>query len=446
MHGIEFNEPFASIRGLQTVKITAAITSSARMFSTERLEEMQLQAQFLQCALRLNPFDIGLVLSADLSWKNTTGGARKHYSMFQWIHEADMRTEVDELISKISERQQISEQARVESMLKVALPTLRFPIDLNCLNTIGPAMRGCEALSTLRSELFVAINVLAGNYGVLFHFKGDAAQGLTRQLTPSYFMKWPAGMDALPQVHIPNGRIASMSNCHIVSFASKPSTKQIEHIKMTLGTFLNANGCRALHSEPFLHRVSSPIFNVDGCISRQVHDRVLCPIAKSALSLQVEGRAQREVAIGFADKPREPVTIVIWARQSPDMGTVSTTISRQVWTALTSHAPPLMSLQVDDRIVVVVEYCSSSKHPQTDRQLFKVIPTDRPLRIITSNPDRLTRRSQEVPMLLENLAEDVEWWSQGVTFNEMSQSAWFRVSDAVAEVQEHIEIGETQFL
>jgi hypothetical protein len=101
-----------------------------------------------------------------------------------------------------------------------------------------------------------------------------------------------------------------------------------------------------------------------------------------------------------------------------------------------------MNLRPDDHIVVAIEYCSSSQHPWTDREVQKLIPQDRPVHIITTNPDRLTRRASEVSNILNELAaNDGKWFSQGAKFEGLKLDTWFTVAELSTQIQHQLQIG-----
>ena len=141
---------------------------------------------------------------------------------------------------------------------------------------------------------------------------------------------------------------------------------------------------------------------------------------------------------------REPINVIIWIRKSQTDS--STSLARQIWSALTQRAPPLKDLRAHDRIIIVVEVCSSSKHPFTDREVHKLVPTDLPMHIITSNPDRMTRRSDEVVDILSELGTEGKWYTQAAKFEHVKQRTWIDVSQYVDDIQEQLRIDRQRAL
>ncbi|KAK3646100.1 hypothetical protein LTR56_008717 [Elasticomyces elasticus] len=406
VHGADFAEPFNSLRRLRLIKLVISATSmpSASASPIQLDYELDLASQFLQFALRLNPHDIASVLGLEA-------------------------------------------KATTESCRTAAVSALSLPTELNCLDDARKGMHDMSLLATLvetMPQLFALNSQLKGTHGVLFHFDSETAQCMTRHNLPSYFMDWPKSIRTRcqAQVHVPDCQIATLGNCHLVFFTTSPSPTEIETVTTSLKAFLQAGDCRVLSTEPFRCSTNSTMFNTDGGIQRQALDKILSPLAKTALSLRARGSIARDVTMEVTSLARKPVTKVIWTRQSEDDTTATTSISRQVWTALTSGAPPLVSVHPQDRLVIVVEYCSSSKHPWFDRQLRSMLPTDRPLEILTCNPDRLTRRADEVePILNELVAANGSWYSQGAGFGELPAETWFDVSQDIEFVKEQIRCG-----
>ncbi|KAF9924041.1 hypothetical protein BGZ67_009523 [Mortierella alpina] len=58
------------------------------------------------------------------------------------------------------------------------------------------------------------------------------------------------------------------------------------------------------------------------------------------------------------------------------------------------------------KIIIAIEYCSSSQHPWSCRKLPQsLFSTEEPLLQLSVNPDRVTRRSEEVPTISQSLAK-----------------------------------------
>ncbi|KAK4541083.1 hypothetical protein LTR36_008308 [Oleoguttula mirabilis] len=298
-------------------------------------------------------------------------------------------------------------------------------MELGCTTELDQAMNDMNSLLKLTSAkpiLFAVKTQLAERYGVLMHFNGGSAQSMTRDLAPSYFVNWPDELQAtcLTHVHIPDSRVGSLGNCHLVSFKHLPSTDQVDAAKEVLAARLRSDGSRSLCTDAFRHSETSPTFAIDGSVGRRALDKTLSPLVKSALSQSLRHGISRGLTLGFDidEDARPPRTVVIWTRQSAHEG------------------------RAHDRIVIAVEYASSSAHPWVDRRVKDLLPHDQPIVVVTPNPDRLTRRSNELGHLIgEITANGGQWWSQGAQWDGMRSDTWFDVTKQVESVQAQLDIG-----
>ncbi|KAK3717463.1 hypothetical protein LTR37_005853 [Vermiconidia calcicola] len=81
--------------------------------------------------------------------------------------------------------------------------------------------------------------------------------------------------------------------------------------------------------------------------------------------------------------------------------------------------------------------CSSSKHPLSDRRLFHSLPRDLPISILTVNPDRLTRRLEEINTIVADLAvKGGSWFSSGFDLQAEGSDVrdWNAVSGESADI------------
>ena len=103
---------------------------------------------------------------------------------------------------------------------------------------------------------------------------------------------------------------------------------------------------------------------------------------------------------------------------------------RQLWNILTRPHDAFYPVTNDDKITVAIEFGSSAAHPMTDRVLIQELLRAEPYtHILTVNPDRLTRRSDEVVSLLARLGSAV-WWTCGCQTDDVTQNEWCAVSEA----------------
>lgn len=197
----------------------------------------------------------------------------------------------------------------------------------------------------------------------------------------------------------------------------QPHSSDIEAVAIKLRKFL---GLR--ESSRYLATKAMPKtecwFRADGELRHTIKDRFLSAAMREALSKQNVGSITEQamkqfVALGELDRP--PVDFVLWTRQSNEEAKrASDSIPRQLATMLRS--PILDTLQPTDRIWVFVEMASSSRHALSERRLYSSMPRKRPVQLLTVNPDRLTRRSDEVAVVLRDVEEGGgHWFTSGIT-------------------------------
>lgn len=358
-------------------------------------------------------------------------------------HEAALESDIEDAVLQ----QPAARRFSVRGMLQSAMGALKLPIVHNAFDDLPTAMGDWATLNDIKHNLFAACTELAGKYSILMLCQTDNARRITQDLAPSYWLDAPPTTAHLPHVHILEQTIGSLRNWHMITFKNDPTDAQLNAAKYQLWSRLDSRDCKVLCTKAFRHQAQQPFFEADGSVSKRMVEKVLSPLAKKALSARSRGNSHRDVTVAVVPADREPINLMIWARQSLDEKTARTSISRQVWSTLTSKAPPLMSLHPDDRIIVVVEYCSSFAHPWEDRLVQEQLPLDRPIVILTSNPNRVTRRAEEADFIFEQLAgETGSWWSRGAAFDGVAQDEWFEVAEHFDAVEKQIEIGQSPFL
>ena len=320
-HAPEYNEPFNSAKRLQYVVISRRPTEahasqavSPSNTSSETLIRAQLQACLLTFSLRLSARDVATVLEcvSEIMW-STLGSAQGGFCSMT----PGLCSTVS--LAKTSPANKLAEKAddpnHAGMLLQIALPALRRPAEVDCINQLPGAFADMRKLAALnaKAKLFLLESQLVDKHGVLFHFRNDAAQSRTRHLTPSHLVKWPKTLrtKCLAQVHIPDCRIATLGNCHLVSFVDPPSLAEISTVADVLGALLDSDGSQPLHTASFQHMRSRPTFEIDGSVGRQALDKVLSPLVKSALSQSMKGGRVRGVRVALDEEPRPPSTVVI---------------------------------------------------------------------------------------------------------------------------------------
>jgi hypothetical protein len=318
------------------------------------------------------------------------------------------------------------------------------------LSEIPAAMLSMKTLLDYHSQKRVPLPMtaqLSGKFGVIIYFDDKAAREMLKKLSPSFFVMMMPAWDALEHIHVLEGRLATLSNCLLVAFKVSPSNNKIKNVAKRIHKHLEAaDGSSRVTTEPFIINEDSMPFTVGGNTKKSAMDKVLTPLVRKALLQSKKLKKQQsgkeeviaQVRCDFGDSAREPRTVVLFARQSEDELVKDTTIPKQLWSMLTGRAPPLIDLRVDDRIVVVVEYCSSAANPLADRVVREAVLDDGPVDLVTANPDRFTRRPEEVTQGYARTGD--EWYTQGLRTTP-SPAEWVKVRDAEDVVKEQLRIG-----
>ena len=189
------------------------------------------------------------------------------------------------------------------------------------------------------------------------------------------------------------------------------------------------------------------MFSADGFGNLKFLDYLLAPAMRLGIKRCLVKDADLNVTLRLLEPSRPPITVALWLRQSQEAGRLDhSSVPRQLCSILVNPAPPLATLQYGDRLIVVVERCSTSKHPVSDRIIFNSLPTDRPTFVVTINPDRLTRRSDEVQSLVNRFkATQGAWFSLGVR-SDKGTTAWQDVGEDIDAVTEQVTLGMLPFL
>ena len=289
---------------------------------------------------------------------------------------------------------------------------------------------------------------------VMVHFPLRSAAEALRQRQPSYFVKWPEASRCDPQVHILDTPIYAKRFCQLLVFragTTRPTDLEIRQAIQTLRVVLGLGENAAVIATEPVHKGKEAWFRADGDMHVLVRDRVLALGLRAALAKKraSDGEGDHHASgdiTKLCDPNRPPMYFVFWTRQSnEDSRRARDSVPRQV--ASLMSAPVLETIQPNDRIIVIAEICSSSRHPLTDRRIYHSIPHDRPIQLLTVNPDRLTRRSDEVETILADLSSNAgAWHTSGLVLGEEGSDVrdWHTISPAVSEdIEAKLKIGSS---
>lgn len=384
-----------------TTSIPAQVSSS-----------MQLALWFLQASLRMNPSD--LLLTAN--YLSATGICSA------WPLRLD--------------HPGLNEPTKPPFM-PYMIEALKHPVDCKYGHELQHAIHDMELLSKLSKKFNVcaADRNIEDTWMVIFWSSRLEFQEYIRCNQPSFYIEW----DELYHVQVMDATIAHKSSALLVSFPDKPTTSKISRTAETLAEYMEFSGAtrkktnnRWIISEPIYH-TNQRLFRADGRCNYYYMDRVLSPHYRRVLATTdspvptIAGTLHN----GTDDNPARPRLIVFWIRQSND--DKQTSIARQLWSMLTKLDETILPLQSVDRVIIAIEFCSSSKHPWHDRRLPRaILPKMRQsleTTLLTANPNRLTRRAEEITDILQALNERAaRWRTTGVISDDLRRGDWFHVA------------------
>lgn len=343
-------------------------------------------------------------------------------------------------------------------VIKLAMDVLRRVVTREARVRIPTTMADMERWIVLEQDKKLSFlqcfrDVDGVKSGLLVHLRDASLHKILKKLAPAFFVDFPRKLEARSHVYILDGRIATQACCMLVLFYKPPSGAQVDvalrHLCEMLG--VDNDEKKRYVTKPFaLHPNNLPL-TIGGNVARQALKDILSPAMRKVIgnrqSRAEKGTPSTAVAkmtyrYNSDNKGQAPRSIVIWCRQSRAEGSARTSIPTQLWTALTSEAPPLMSLREGDDIKVVIEYCSSAATGWSDRAIGDDLPYDRDWRLITVNPDRFTRRAEELGDYWPTLATEDKnnWFSQAV--NAEKPAEWHRVQDHRASVEDRLRLGK----
>ncbi|KAF9556191.1 hypothetical protein EC968_008381, partial [Mortierella alpina] len=181
------------------------------------------------------------------------------------------------------------------------------------------------------------------------------------------------------------------------------------------------------HTEPIRYSglgLMSSLFRMDGQLNAQTASRTMKPRVTTAFRQKMskkasirQGSSSTLSVSSVTPQSTKPFTIcILYIRVSSgvqeDAGATS---ERQFLSLLHRLSDFDEVMEQVEKIIVAVEYCSSSQHPWADRKLPQsIFGTEDRLLLLSINPDRVTRRSQEVPTIIQSLRRTgSEWWTLG---------------------------------
>eukprot|EP01133_Synstelium_polycarpum_P007778 gene7778-9126_t len=167
----------------------------------------------------------------------------------------------------------------------------------------------------------------------------------------------------------------------------------------------------------------SPLFRFDGRINIYPLYQHISPRVRLALrNTKIKEYYPESLPPPTSGRARFYRKAIIYIRQSTASQGDDTMGIETAFVCLVKWLVELVVLELLQDLVIIVEYCSSSIHPMESRKMMDILLNDHsegPILLLTNNPDRVTKRPDELTRLLEHFGERIIWMSLGTRNNTM---------------------------
>lgn len=240
-----------------------------------------------------------------------------------------------------------------------------------------------------------------------------------------------------------HGLIVKHARPVLLTFRTSPAQAEIEaalHLAVPdkyLALYMYTTPVRYQHTVGN-HR----LFRADGQRNARTWDSIMSPLVRSASAVARTVSASPSTQ-GASSNPSSSQTTapntttsdfkncIIYIRSSTAVqGDVGTSVERQFVTLLHKMTEVITTEDLES-LEVLVEYRSSSQHPWQSRKFLSgKIRERKDCLILSANPDRITRRVDEVDAIITDFENDgCQWWTLGV---QPSMSQWVLVHEQQA--------------
>lgn len=393
MLSLENGAPADSLKLLQTVKLVRGHGTGVLAYEgndIQQYEHYRLMAHFLRMSLGLSPADIG----------NFIGRIAR---------ETSVPIDANQVVSKASHR---DERLMLRAACEAVGHTQRRGYWTQLRKMLTPTN-----LSRLNEkyDISAADRSFRNGWGVLIVLIGKRAKAALCRREPSMFMRTPQSIACKPQVHIIETPLCTFHFPVLIGFDRRPSNTVIDK---ALGCLLHSLGLHkntsSIVTAPFAKADGFVWFRPDGILDVKFKDKVLGPNLRSAIATSrgTPHAWKRLEESGLFVVDRRPIRWIFLMRQSNEDGIrARDTMPRQLTTLL--HSTVFAEgVRTGDEVLMCAEICSSNKHPLGDRRIWNKIRgmTDMTINILTVNPDRMTRREDEVDTVREFVASTGGTW------------------------------------
>lgn len=331
-------------------------------------------------------------------------------------------------------------------MIRYALEALAHAKSHDYLDRFLESADNQDKLAALsaRYDLSAANRKMLGTWPVLIQCSNRALLEQARSIQPSFFINKRG--DWLPQIHVLEQSVANHRYTLLACFRLSPCETAIQSMIDAVFEQLKVKkSAKVITTRPtFNVTEDSRLFREDGVLRMTVIDRILSPALREALSTRGSGEG---TVLGFElikIPKRLPVVFVIWVRRSRDENVQSFTIARQAWSILANPPDCLRYATNLDKVIIAIENCSSSQHPLKDRRLMRSIPKNQPIFLLTTNPDRMTRRQEEVSEIVSIVERSGgAWYTKGMASEHNQAIEWSTIGDEASQdrLRDRLRIG-----
>lgn len=248
-----------------------------------------------------------------------------------------------------------------------------------------------------------------GHWPVLFMYYNVPTAARAAAHGRSYFVEFGI-LPVHAQVHVLDERVARHRPCHLLIFTQQPSEELVLDALKLVSTHFGFSQI-PIHTIPDL-QIKEPWFRPDGMLQRRIVDTILTPKLIIAFSRRRGSDVPMfsPLMIDTSLSCETQKSIVILARSSQDDFAGPESPARQACSVLADLPEEYTTIGPLDKIWFVLEWCSSSKHPISDRRIFKCIPRSSPIHLLTVSPHRATRRWEEIKVVQDYVASTGGRW------------------------------------
>lgn len=448
--GAQHDLPLSSVQTVQLVKLS--LTSASLYIFIKAYQQM---AWFLKASLRLNTFEITRVIETLQSDANMWNWPMSGKCLGLVLQRHLITRSDPPLTCSVADRPP-SSSSTVSSVQQAALECLQHPLEHSYGSSLQDSLGDTTLLGRLNKchDISHAERELRGSFLVVMARAKSCKDFLriTRRCAPSLFVDFSPEIACKAQVHILEAAVMRCKSSLLLSFSTEPTHTNIQAAISSITAVLGLNFSQDdwVSTLPYRHtQTVTPVFLPTGRANHVFFDQVICPRLRATLSTSLADPEYPTLVSTSAamEDDAPPHCAILWIRQSTMEQ--ADCLAKQLWCILNDASNPILPLRPRDSLQIIVEVSSSSRRPLRDRILFdKIIESvSTPFTMLTTSPDRLTRRSSEVEMMISHIQQrGGRWMSMGCISEDFSTKEWCNVADVKTLVEQQVSDGNTVHL